>query len=280
MALPPLEHIESQDPRYFAFSRQRVIDWLRWAGASLGVWLLLGELGLLLSLLALGAMLLWNQLQLYHKVQLENFHHYRQMAALLSLHQLITIRYPLPAMRLWVISPDFATLIVGVIQCYKPKIIVELGSGTSTIICGYVLESLGGGRVISYEHKYVFASDAERELERHGLSDYANIIIASLTETNINGESYNWYDALNMKNIGPIDLLIIDGPPQDGKTLTRYPALPVLYDQLAAGAIILVDDYMRSTEHQMVNCWIEEHQLDVIETITNEKGAVVLRKPA
>src|SRR5262249_4080355 len=52
--------------------------------------------------------------------------HYAQVEALLSLHSVIRFKHPLPPMRGWGISPDFALILVSVIREHKPRIIVEL----------------------------------------------------------------------------------------------------------------------------------------------------------
>jgi hypothetical protein len=55
-----------------------------------------------------------------------------------------------------------------------------------------------------------------------------------------------------------IDLLLVDGPPGSAGTQARYPALPVLSDRLADGAIVVLDDFSRADETTIVERWCAE----------------------
>lgn len=278
MTLPKLQHIEAQDPMLPVFRRRNLNMLYIAAALSVITIILSGIWGLVFAIFAVGYVVMMTQFNIYHRTQIENFHHYRQLEALLSLYDMVNIRYPLPPMRLWVISPDFANLLVGHVLRQKPKNLVELGSGTSTILSSYCLEKIGDGHVISYEHIQEFAEASRRSLDEHDLADYATIIQAGLTPTTIRDETFQWYDTQQMEDLHDIDLLVVDGPPDGTQKMARYPALPVLYDRLADGAIIFVDDYMRDDEHNMVNRWLEEFDLEVVDTIATEKGTAILRK--
>jgi predicted O-methyltransferase YrrM len=276
MPVPPVNHIESEDPTFFALADMTYAVWGGWAALSIGGYVFFGEVALLGSLLGLGLLLARLILRTYHRQQIESFHHYRQIEALTALYRQIEPRYPLPPMRLWVISPDFAVLLAGVIQQHRPTVIVELGSGTSTLISAYSLEKIEAGRVIAFEHMDEFAQGTRRSLNEHGLE--AQVIHAPLRPLTLPEGTWQWYDTRAMNSLPAIDLLVVDGPPDGTQKLARYPALPILYDRLADGALILVDDFIREDEHEMVNRWLEEYPLDVVATYGNEKGAALLRK--
>lgn len=272
-------HIEAQDPEFATLKRRLQFMWL--AGTAITVISLpfLGVLSILIGVIAMGWLLLQTQLELWHKAQVEHFHHYRAVESLMSLHALLDIRQPLPSMRLWVISPDFATLMVSLIRRHRPQTIVELGSGTSTIISSYSLEANGAGQVISFEHLERFVESSRANLARHDLDSWATVRHAPLTEVNVSGGDWQWYDSAQMADIESIDLLIVDGPPEDVDALARYPAMPVFYERLSKGALILVDDVGRGDETAMINRWLDEYDdLEMVEVIANEKGAAILRK--
>lgn len=273
------QHIEAQDPRFITFRRKTINQWFIWALVSLVGLIFLGGIGFFVAILAMSWVLLQTILSLYHRTQVENFLHYRQLEALASLHALIKVRQPLPPLRLWAISPDFALLITSTIRQYRPAHIVELGSGTSTLISSYALEEIGSGKVTSYEHLAQFAQISQRDLEKHGLKKLATVIHAPLKTWGKDEQSWQWY-ALENVTSEKIDLLIVDGPPENTNKLARYPAVPALYDRLNDGAIILVDDVMRPDETDMVNRWLAEFDLEVLEVLANEKGAAILRKTA
>lgn len=281
MGLEPLRHIEEQDPSFPVFRQRHVMLWLVWAGVTFLAVLVGGVAGLIVAPLAMGWVLLQVMMNVYHRRQVEDFQHYRQLEALMALYALIRIRYPLPPMRLWAISPDFATLIVGTIRRHKPKQIVELGSGTSTVICAYALDSAEvDGRIRSIEHQSEFVDASRRLLAVHGFSDIADVKYAPLQALSLDDVDYQWYATSALDDLQDIDVLIIDGPPQIGEMDVRYPAMAVLFDKLQDDALILVDDYMRPSESRMVDRWLEEFDLELVERIANEKGAAILRKCA
>lgn len=281
MALPPLKHIEANDPRFLELRRRTLNLLYIAAGLSFVSLLIAGAFGLVFAVFAVGWVLITVQLNVYQRSQLENFHHFRQTESLIALYHLLdNIRQPLPPLRLWAISPDFATLMAGTILREKPTLIVELGSGSSTLISAYSLEKVGGGQVIAFDDEEEFVEKSRKNLTLHGFTDQAKVIYAPVQETMVDGTAYSWYTSDELSALGEIDLLIVDGPAEKPGKLVRYPALPMLFDRLSDNALILVDDYLRDDEHKMVNEWLEKFSLEVVETLANEKGAAVLRKRA
>lgn len=72
-------------------------------------------------------------------------------------------------------------------------------------------------------------------------------------------------------------MLIIDGPPDDLQSLSRYPAIPLLFDHLSEEAIIILDDYDRVSERAVVDLWQQQFDLK-IKAIAIEEQAIVLQK--
>ncbi|MBC8099940.1 MAG: class I SAM-dependent methyltransferase, partial [Armatimonadetes bacterium] len=60
--------------------------------------------------------------------------------------------------------------------------------------------------------------------------------------------------------------------------MARYPALPILFECLRVGALIVVDDADREDEQRMVARWLREYPLRVVDRPETEKGTVVLEK--
>lgn len=271
-------HIETQDPRFFAFRREVALLWLVWGGLSLAAWRFWGDIALLLSLIGLGALLLYYLLRVYHKLQVEQFQHYWQTEALFSLYSSVPITRPLPPLRLWAASPDFVVLDVALIKQHRPRVILEIGSGVSTLIAGYCLREIGEGIVVSLEHDERFAQSTAENIIQHGLQDFAQVIYAPLKPISLSQTTHLWYDTSQLASLPPIDLLIVDGPPEKTQVMARYPAVPILFNKLANGALILVDDFMRPDEYEMVNQWLRDYNLTIVNTFANEKGAAILRK--
>jgi predicted O-methyltransferase YrrM len=205
---------------------------------------------------------------------------YRQVEELFSLFNLLQFRLPLPALRGWAMSPDLANIIVGTILREKPKRVLDLGSGVSTVVMGYALEKIGGGTVLAIDHHEDYAERTRRLLKEHGLEDIASVKVAPLSEVNIPAGPWRWYDPAFVRDLGEIDLVVIDGPPDRSHFLARYPALPLLFNNLSHNGIVIVDDMFGSSEREMVKRWLIEFPDLVEEKIGTEKGTSVLRRRA
>jgi predicted O-methyltransferase YrrM len=204
---------------------------------------------------------------------------YRQMESLLSLFASLKIHHPLPRMRGAAISPDFATTLVTLIRRHKPGLIVEAGSGVSTLVAAYCLKEVGRGRILSLEQEDRYARVSTEYLNDHGLTGIANVVHAPLRTVAIGRQSWDWYDTTALANIDSIDMLIVDGPLQQGQPsrLVRYPALPLLLEKLSPGAVVVLDDASREDETIVLKRWLDEFGCVDVERIPSEKGTVVLR---
>lgn len=203
---------------------------------------------------------------------------YRQIESLFYLFSTLKFRHPLPPMRGWAISPDFANSLISLIRERKPRLVVEIGSGVSTLVTAYCLQEIGDGTVISLDHDEQFSAISAENIVKHQLQDTATVIYAPLKEVVIQNKSWLWYDTAQLQNLERhIDMLIIDGPPTGTQKLARYPALPILIDQLSDDSIILLDDAARPDERQIVKLWQEEFPGFAREDIDAEKGITILR---
>ncbi len=245
--------------------------------ALLTAWLALGQIAVIVGLgilLSVVNVVIAIQLQLYHRSQA---HQYRQIESMFSLFSLLKLSHPLPPMRGWAVSPDFANVIVSLIQEQRPRCILEAGSGVSTLIAGYCLKQVGSGRIFSLEHDERFAEIARANIEKHGLQDIATVVHAPLKKIRIRDKIWLWYDIEPIKAIRSIDMVIVDGPPGDIQKRARYPALPILFDQLSESPTILLDDCARHDEKEIVLSWLRDFDGFVSHEVDTEKGTMVLR---
>lgn len=217
--------------------------------------------------------------KILRNIRREQEYQYKQIEALTALHHQLSFRLPLPPMRGWTISPDFAVILLEAIQINRPGVIVELGGGTSTLVSGYCLEKLGGGQVIAFDHIEKFADLTRENVGNHGLGQFAQIRHAPLKPLELGGQVYEWYDPAGFAGIGQIDLLVVDGPTQwqNPQPQVRYPALPVLADRLADGAIVLMDDSHRKDEQEIAARWQADYRLELIREYDTEKGTKSFR---
>jgi len=206
----------------------------------------------------------------------------QQSQSLLFLHKHLSNDQPLPAFDSGALFPDAAATLVGLIRTRKPRLVVELGSGTSTLIAALCLRDLGCGRLISLEHDPRYSESTRDQLRLHGLEAFVDVVDAPLVPQTVNGRSHSWYDpgALNGIDV-PVDLLIVDGPPRKVQPLARYPALPLLIARLSDDALVFVDDTSRSDEREMVRRWQTEFPgFSVTRSAVGEGSTVFERRPA
>lgn len=207
---------------------------------------------------------------------------YEQIEALLNLHaHLAPLNAPLPPMRKWAIAPDFAVLLYDLLLEYQPHHVVELGGGVSTVITGYYFGQVEyEGNVRAFDHHPLFTKLTQDNITKHQLIDVATVAHAPLEAITLQDETWQWYDPTAFDELTDIDFLTIDGPPQQDnpREMARYPALPVLFDKLNSGAIILMDDTHRPDEQGIAERWLAEFDLTKLYEVDNEKGAIILQK--
>lgn len=197
---------------------------------------------------------------------------FAQTQALLALERKLGLSEALPPLRGWAGSPDFLLVIADEVLSRKPQTVVECSSGASTVVIARCLQINGNGHVFSLEHDPEFANKTRRLLAKHGLQEWATVLDAPLQTRHTKTP---WYaeEALPT-DLLPVDLMVVDGPPQAVGPLARYPALPRLMPRLADRAAIIVDDTDRDDETEMLRRWqVEFPQLRQFNCYC-EKGCV------
>lgn len=201
---------------------------------------------------------------------------FRQLEALQGLYTDLGLTHSLPDTRGWAASPDFLLELTRHALADKPEVVVECSSGTSTLVLARCMQINGRGKVYSLEHDAAYARQSRQQLERHGLSAWAEILDAPLLPQKFSGATWPWYDTTKLPRNGEIDMLVIDGPPQATRSLARYPAGPALFGRLSAGAAVYLDDARRPDEQQILRRWRDEHPEMEQRQLPCEKGAAVL----
>ncbi|MFN3594564.1 MAG: class I SAM-dependent methyltransferase [Thiobacillaceae bacterium] len=205
--------------------------------------------------------------------------HRAELEAVLRLGEGLGLRQGLPYVRHWSAAPDFLALLVAHLRRERPAVIVECGSGLSTLILARVCALEGRGRVWSLEHAPDFAAYTREALDRYGLARVASVLDAPLRRYRLDAEAYDWYDMSGLPEQA-IELLVVDGPPGRLAPLARYPALPLLRARLAPGCTIFLDDADRPDERACVARWCAEHPDLTLKRPATVRGCAVLRCPS
>ena len=204
---------------------------------------------------------------------------YKQIEAVTQIISLLDFEKPIPPLRGSVISPDAAIQVIDYIIVEKPKLIVELGSGVSTLLWAQTLKKYSiGSTIIAVDHLTQFADISRNLIAKHELAEYVTIIEAPLETTTINECEYEWYKASKISDIlkeheCDIDLLFIDGPPRNVPNRNyRYPAIPILKEFMHDNTTVFLDDSGRLDEQHVMCMWQKDYDLVQDHLYSTEKG--------
>lgn len=182
----------------------------------------------------------------------------------------------------WPISPDFALQLVRLIRDNDYHLIVEFGSGTSTLLSLRTIERFGlrsapfvqsPHRLLTFEHLDIYhqkTADLVSTCSNRAILDFRLSHLEPWEDTT---GKYSYYSgitaiseaimALSLAFQGALKILVvIDGPPGATCRWARYPAIPILLDAasgLNLSIDFLLDDMIRTDEKEMALAW--EHQL-------------------
>jgi predicted O-methyltransferase YrrM len=204
---------------------------------------------------------------------------FRQLEALQNLNAMLPTRDVLPATRGWAASPDLLMMLVDLVITERPSLVVECGSGASTLWLALAMQRFEiDGRIIALEHDPVFGGKTREFLARHDVRDLAEIRDAPLESFSLDGQTYSWYARRAWEDLAGIDLLFVDGPPATTGDRARYPALPLLSGSLSPVATAVLDDLVVPDMQEVLRLWLEAYPDFRSEILPLEKQAAVLRR--
>lgn len=202
----------------------------------------------------------------------------QQSVAYTGLHDYFALgRLPVvtPWKRGWPASPDFMCWLVERIEQNDYDLILEFGSGMTTLYTAKTLAarirrdaSRKVARVLSFEHQEEFCRKTRDLLAQGGsneILDNVEVVHAPLQPyTAPDGTTYQYYAceeqlaALSAAYKSPASriLVTVDGPPGATGKNARYPAFPLVMRYLASAHIdFLLDDYFRDDERELARAW-------------------------
>lgn len=179
----------------------------------------------------------------------------------------------------WSIDTFLARRLIQHLLENKPKCILELGSGSSTVLIARTLQLLGNNDTchiaIDHEAKYLGVT---RDISRlNGVEENVEFLHCPLERY----ESVDklWYGGITERLTNrKIDLLIIDGPPGPLQPMSRYPALPLLAGYLAEHCTIILDDASRDEEQEIARRWVNENPGFELSLELDGHGLAILRR--
>jgi predicted O-methyltransferase YrrM len=178
----------------------------------------------------------------------------REFEALLQLYRGAPARAPMPPSGHWALNATNLLDLLHLVRRRRPRLVLELGSGTSTVWLGYAVEQWGG-RLISIDHKEEYAEQTRSWVSAHGLDGVVAVRDAPLRAVTVGTETFQWYDPTVFADLDGIDLLLVDGPPGATGPQARFPAVHLLLDRLSPVATVVLDDAERADEVETVRRW-------------------------
>ena len=213
--------------------------------------------------------------QFAHRSDLDNLR--RQIACIAELQS--TIAGPVPFGKLggWAISADALAIVVRDVRKRRSPKVVEFGSGASTIAIAALLQTMGGGKLITIEHDLDYLQLVDSDLFAHGLKSVVDLRHLPMTSFSAAPplEAYHSYDLCQLD--AQFDVALVDGPiTAEFGAATRLAPLEWCVSRLHPGGSVYLDDAARTEERQVVATLIERHSGITAESLDTEKGFVRL----
>lgn len=203
---------------------------------------------------------------------------YTQLESLSWLQRRLLDSTQLPPLRGWACSPDVLLRLHTYIIETQPKVVVEFGSGASTLVIADALSQNGVGKLFSIDHSKYYCAETLSELERNHLQSWVDLRVGALepwNEAHLNPKDASnpslWYPKSVLQDIENVDLIWVDGPPGNTCPYSRYPALPALSTKLTENIEVWMDDTIRQVEKDICKDWSQRYGFD-LEYYSFEKG--------
>jgi len=210
---------------------------------------------------------------------------YAQLESLSWLQIRLAIKGQLPPLRGWTASPDVLLRLHTHIMATQPRVVMEFGSGASTIVIADALRQNGSGKLISMEHSDHYGAQTLNTLKAEQLQGWVDLRVGGLEPwegAHLNPEHAekpsHWYSQSLLADIEQVDLLWVDGPPGATCLFSRYPALPALANKLSPHAEVWLDDTIRQEEKDICEWWAKDYGFE-LEYYPLEKGLGRLTRP-
>ncbi len=174
----------------------------------------------------------------------------------------------------WPVSADFALCLIQRLALESYDLVVEFGSGMSTLIVAKTLAAIAERdenrqtQFVSFEHLESYFQNTLAHLQQADSDENVQLILAPFENWQaVDGQIYPYYSCqgtlaklakqkqASRKRI----LVVVDGPPAATGPQARYPAGPLLMQYFPDAHIdFLMDDYIREDEKQVAKHWLAD----------------------
>lgn len=171
----------------------------------------------------------------------------------------------------WPVSADFALCVMQRVVLEQYDLVIEFGSGMSTVVVAKTLalrterEPSAKTHFVSFDHLDSYYQQTLGYLKQSGVESFVQLILAPLHDwLAVDGQTYPYYSCqkvlaqLAKQRAGAKKriLVIVDGPPAATGPHARYPAGPIVMQHFPNSQIdFLMDDYIRQDEKEVAKQW-------------------------
>lgn len=164
----------------------------------------------------------------------------------------------------WTLPPATIDFIERVVHERRPDVVLEFGSGVSTVCLAQFMRELHGDAkrvlIMSVEEDDDYARETRGLLTALGLADNVVVIVAPVKDQAVGGMRTRCYDLPPIPRLQALlgnrraDLVVVDGP-TFGSGASRFATVIVARDLIAEDATILLDDARRDAELAVARQW-------------------------
>lgn len=221
----------------------------------------------------------------------------KQIEAYIGLATYLETGVLIPSLHGWPVSPDLAFYLVDLIESNDFDLVIEFGSGSSTLIMASALmkKSTLGGRLhssspvlLTFEHDSTYFEQTRDQLQRASVESKVDLRLTPLVPWG-DGEGYLYYDCEKVLKETAHDiqlasgkiLILVDGPPGSTGIHARYPAVPIVRSAFPFHDLwFVVDDAFREGERETLAMWeteIKQRGTYECRSLKFEKGGALLK---
>jgi glycosyltransferase involved in cell wall biosynthesis len=173
----------------------------------------------------------------------------------------------------WAIHRSTAVELVARLDVRRPRRILEVGSGTSTVVLAAWAAS-HGAELVTLEHDPTCHAATAARLQRLGLADRVDLRLAPLRPSPCpDGADHAWYST-DLQ--GTFDFVFIDGPPRSSG---RAGVLFAIAEQLAVGWEAWLKNGHRRHEQDCVALWNDHLPVAAAPKDLEATGITILNSP-
>ncbi|MFN3700212.1 MAG: hypothetical protein ACK4VI_01665 [Alphaproteobacteria bacterium] len=194
----------------------------------------------------------------------------------------------------WSMEPDSIVFLGEVIDMFKPRVVLELGSGISTPILAARLKALWAGHdnrplYVTIDQSDEYLSQTLNLVEKGDVADIVKPLVFPMAYFEVGQDEKGETQALACYDFNEEklfeacggqrpDMIIIDGPTGGGAggfPFARMLTAPILSQYAMPGALICMDDAYRDTEIKEAQSWIQSETVNVLGIKAVGKGLMM-----